>query len=144
MRKSRKVKRLPRAVREENRYSSREDRLRTARQLKSPLRRLYEIPFRVAWSIGGRSIFREQQRPVSATYAVSKARHFVGRQTVQNKVQLAHAEQAFKRSTQVFPKNTRVCVKRKERREVILALGRGGSGVRRPRKRSLDSKVVCQ
>lgn len=45
--------------------------------------------------------------------------------------------EAFKR-----PEFTPVCVRRKQRREVLLALGRGGGGKRRPRRNS-TSDIRC-
>lgn len=145
MRKSRNsgIKQLRRAVREENRYSTRDTRVRTARQLKSPLRRLYEIPFRVAWGIAGRSLFEGDRGPVALRQALPKV-EFLARQARLNKVKPLHAEQEFKRIQQSLPRSSKVCIQRQTRRQVIFAMGHHGSGVRRPRKRKLQSRVVCR
>lgn len=42
-----------------------------------------------------------------------------------------------------IPKQVAVCVRRKERREVILAMGKGGGGKRKPPRRNLWSAVKC-
>lgn len=40
------------------------------------------------------------------------------------------------------PKFTAICIRRKQRREVLLALGKGGGGKKRPRRNSF-SQVRC-
>lgn len=42
-----------------------------------------------------------------------------------------------------FPQNVSVCVRRNQRREIILALGKGGGGHRPPR-RNEQSEISCR
>lgn len=41
------------------------------------------------------------------------------------------------------PKKVAICIRRKQRREVILALGKGGKGARARRRRNRWSDVDC-
>lgn len=134
----RKNKRLPRRPSEG--VPSRRS-LRRPNLLKRLLRRTYETPFRVAWSIKGRSLFGSSGAKPTL---VPLNRNIRALQDRLKRVKPPHAEQVLSQLRQTLPREHRVCVQRNERREVLFASGFGGRRRLRRPKRNLDSQIRCR
>lgn len=95
-------------------------------RLRSPTARGFPV------SVGDRRLYHPQRMLRPAFASPRAAARIVDRRPVRFPTMLAFA----------VPQRVAVCVRRHMRREVLLALGRGGAGHKRPR-RNVWSSVKC-